>query len=226
MIFEIVYGLKFLLTRSLFISSFIIGYKILNSTPYLLMKISSSLMMIENVFKLGLHMYLLYKNDYDLNFDYFILNRFYPKLKFIRESFNNDIFRAVMVIINIYYFKYVNLLTICRYIFLLPYAIIVKILDKQLNLFLSRYVYSKIINKLLLDSSYKYNPNDKCDTECLICLEEFENDEILVKIKCGHIFHWSCLVDWWKINPLVSCPKCRYANSDKIKQLNIEALYY
>lgn len=40
--------------------------------------------------------------------------------------------------------------------------------------------------------------------ECAICLCEYEKGDELLKLKCGHLFHKSCITDWCKIN--ASCP--------------------
>ena len=41
--------------------------------------------------------------------------------------------------------------------------------------------------------------------ECSICLEKIESNQKSIKLKCGHIFHTSCLT---KINNHL-CPLCR-----------------
>ena len=45
------------------------------------------------------------------------------------------------------------------------------------------------------------------DINCTICLEEFNNDEEIIKLKCNHLFHSKCIDDWIKKNQ--SCPLCR-----------------
>jgi E3 ubiquitin-protein ligase synoviolin len=42
------------------------------------------------------------------------------------------------------------------------------------------------------------------DTTCIICLEEMN---VAKKLRCGHIFHLSCLRRWIEQN--VQCPTCR-----------------
>ena len=42
------------------------------------------------------------------------------------------------------------------------------------------------------------------DTTCIICLEEMA---LAKKLRCGHIFHLSCLRRWIEQN--VQCPTCR-----------------
>lgn len=47
----------------------------------------------------------------------------------------------------------------------------------------------------------------KAFQECSICLESFKNRDKLVRLHCGHRFHYSCLVPWVRI--CGCCPYCR-----------------
>jgi len=52
-----------------------------------------------------------------------------------------------------------------------------------------------------------YNVEQKLiDYECLICLEEFNKNEIVSLIKCGHIYHTHCLYSWFLVKKV--CPLC------------------
>jgi hypothetical protein len=42
--------------------------------------------------------------------------------------------------------------------------------------------------------------------ECLICLEEFNEEEIVSLIICGHIYHTHCLYTWFLKKR--TCPLC------------------
>jgi hypothetical protein len=42
--------------------------------------------------------------------------------------------------------------------------------------------------------------------ECLICLEEFNEEEVVSLIKCGHIYHTHCLYSWFLKKK--TCPLC------------------
>ncbi|EER16180.1 conserved hypothetical protein [Perkinsus marinus ATCC 50983] len=46
-----------------------------------------------------------------------------------------------------------------------------------------------------------------CD--CAICLGEFENDEMVCELKCGHIFHEECVHGWFVSSRKPRCPVCR-----------------
>lgn len=41
-------------------------------------------------------------------------------------------------------------------------------------------------------------------TECVVCLEEFQNDEKIISLSCYHIFHRACLNE-----AVIHCPVCR-----------------
>lgn len=43
--------------------------------------------------------------------------------------------------------------------------------------------------------------------ECPVCLCEFEKGEQLKQLKCQHLFHSECIVNWLKLNR--TCPCCR-----------------
>ena len=43
---------------------------------------------------------------------------------------------------------------------------------------------------------------------CAVCLENFEGDESVCNLKCGHKFHSKCLCIWL-INKNATCPICR-----------------
>ena len=50
----------------------------------------------------------------------------------------------------------------------------------------------------------------KCDDlkECLICMQEFENEDEVTKITCNHIFHKNCIKNW-VCRESNKCPICR-----------------
>lgn len=56
----------------------------------------------------------------------------------------------------------------------------------------------------LQDVTYIHTANEK---NCPICLTPYTADDKIVKTKCDHIFHASCLLSWKHSSP--SCPLCR-----------------
>ncbi len=41
---------------------------------------------------------------------------------------------------------------------------------------------------------------------CLICLQDFAEDELVIKMKCKHIFHSNCMEKWIQVK--LKCPIC------------------
>ena len=48
-------------------------------------------------------------------------------------------------------------------------------------------------------------------SHCVICLDNIKNNQEIVKLKCNHIFHYTCLS---KIKNNL-CPLCRYKITDE-----------
>lgn len=49
-------------------------------------------------------------------------------------------------------------------------------------------------------------PAEKRD--CVICLEKYKNEETVIILPCTHIFHTSCIKDWFKTQD--TCPICKF----------------
>ncbi|KAG1711805.1 hypothetical protein DVH05_009048 [Phytophthora capsici] len=45
-------------------------------------------------------------------------------------------------------------------------------------------------------------------TECVICLSDYENDDKVISLPCGHTFHKDCGMTWLVEHNV--CPTCRY----------------
>ena len=59
------------------------------------------------------------------------------------------------------------------------------------------------------------------DEECCICRDRIEEG---IKLKCNHVFHKTCIKEWFKVNK--TCPLCRAKLIDKITRLiNIKEKY-
>lgn len=43
--------------------------------------------------------------------------------------------------------------------------------------------------------------------KCVICLGEYERDDVIKRLPCGHIFHSECVDRWLKVNR--TCPSCK-----------------
>ncbi|XP_012499672.1 PREDICTED: E3 ubiquitin-protein ligase RNF103 isoform X3 [Propithecus coquereli] len=51
-------------------------------------------------------------------------------------------------------------------------------------------------------------------TECVVCLENFENGCLLMGLPCGHVFHQNCIV-MWLAGGRHCCPVCRWPSYKK-----------
>lgn len=45
-------------------------------------------------------------------------------------------------------------------------------------------------------------------SNCSICMDNYELDKMIVKLKCNHIYHENCIENWL-CNQKVTCPICR-----------------
>lgn len=54
------------------------------------------------------------------------------------------------------------------------------------------------------------NTKDSLEEEphCSICLGEYEDDEKLIKLPCGHVYHEECISSWCTNH--TRCPLCNY----------------
>ena len=48
---------------------------------------------------------------------------------------------------------------------------------------------------------------EKFNTSCSICLEDFEDESKVVVLSCKHIYHKKCIKEWTKIKR--NCPLCK-----------------
>ena len=53
----------------------------------------------------------------------------------------------------------------------------------------------------------KFTPFKDGDKECSICMEKFKKNDMVTDIKCKHLFHKDCIMEWGKYKN--ECPNCR-----------------
>ena len=44
------------------------------------------------------------------------------------------------------------------------------------------------------------------NNECIICLDDMKIGDNIKILKCGHIYHYKCINDWFKVKK--ECPIC------------------
>lgn len=54
---------------------------------------------------------------------------------------------------------------------------------------------------------FSYESQDGKKDECSICLVDFETNDSVVALKCKHLFHKTCIVEW--SSHKAECPNCR-----------------
>ena len=69
--------------------------------------------------------------------------------------------------------------------------------------------------KISHNNKNKSNDNSKC----LICLDNFEDIEIIINLKCNHTFHNKCL-ETWLSHYNNKCPTCRMEIGKSNPKLN------
>lgn len=60
-------------------------------------------------------------------------------------------------------------------------------------------------------------------TDCAVCLTEFEKEEQIRELPCDHIFHESCIHDWFMKAKSPVCPLCRNLLHSGLSMENLEA---
>ena len=43
--------------------------------------------------------------------------------------------------------------------------------------------------------------------DCQICMEKFQDDDLIYKLPCKHLFHKDCILPWFRGHN--TCPVCR-----------------
>ena len=68
---------------------------------------------------------------------------------------------------------------------------------------LERVLWSKLhCMFVVLSGILKHSP------VCSICIDNFEDNDKLITLPCGHCFHAECIKSWLQLE--VFCPNCRY----------------
>ena len=79
----------------------------------------------------------------------------------------------------------------------------------------SKYIYKKcaywaVSHKLTAPSLKQLETIGSGRIECVICLEEFCENDMVVSLRCTHVFHKTCFMDYVS-HAFKICPVCRDA---------------
>lgn len=64
----------------------------------------------------------------------------------------------------------------------------------------------------------KYIETDKKFNECVVCLEDFDNEDIIKELPCRHLYHVKCIDKWLSQNSN-KCPVCKNEVSNGVPLL-------
>ena len=104
---------------------------------------------------------------------------------------HNNIFIDIEFIRNVIVEPIYNIILILRRIFI----------DDISNI-------TRTLNSQELNELNEYNINFEHNDVCSICLDNIEKNNLIIKLKCNHIFHSSCIKEYLK-NYNRNCPICK-----------------
>lgn len=86
------------------------------------------------------------------------------------------------------------------------------ILSVEVVILLSVIIISKMANLSFSETLFRnrdtsLEKDDDESRECAICKEAFNADEAVKRLKCRHLFHSSCIDEWFSIKK--NCPLCK-----------------
>ena len=94
----------------------------------------------------------------------------------------------------------------------------IKEFSKKLRGHITEIQYEKIMTNPKKKLGFQKQINRKTEYErskikfeqydCRICLDYFNDKEIIVNLKCEHIFHHFCILNWREKS--INCPICKY----------------
>ena len=70
-----------------------------------------------------------------------------------------------------------------------------------------------IINQLPVNTLKDVNKLNEENKRCVICYEDFKNNDNIIYLPCFHFFHQNCIINWIKKKP--SCPLCKIKINNK-----------
>jgi len=60
----------------------------------------------------------------------------------------------------------------------------------------------------LPEIAFKKQADEGDGERCTVCLDDYEDGEIVLQLPCSHIFHGHCVPEWFKTQK--TCPLCRH----------------
>ena len=76
-------------------------------------------------------------------------------------------------------------------------------------------INNKLLYKLIIKKIDDINKLHEESKKCIICLEDFINNDIVIYLPCFHVFHKICLMQWIKKH--ATCPLCKLNINEVLK---------
>ena len=73
----------------------------------------------------------------------------------------------------------------------------------------------KLLDKLIIKKIEDIDQLHEESKKCIICLEDFINNDIVIYLPCFHVFHKICLIKWIKRH--ATCPLCKLNINEVLK---------
>ena len=70
--------------------------------------------------------------------------------------------------------------------------------------FKDKYYHKYVLKK---QETFNYDHGTNATKDCAVCLEDFENEKSVTKLRCGHLFCTVCIEKW--LAKSITCPCCR-----------------
>ena len=139
-------------------------------------------------------------------YDYLIIPSLISGITYVNYIRSDDIYRIIKL--NKHYFYNYSLfdsIFILLYLILLAYNLLLIYYSVKVN-YKKYKKYTFNFDTILINiDSDKIN-----EKECSVCLEDFDNTkQICQLVQCTHLFHKTCIINWYNISNKLSCPFCR-----------------
>jgi len=79
-------------------------------------------------------------------------------------------------------------------------------------------------SKNIINQCNTFNYVEDENNSCVVCLCEYEKDEQIKKLLCGHTFHEECIMTWFKNHS--TCPICKASLKEEVEEVKLEPYHF
>ena len=90
--------------------------------------------------------------------------------------------------------------------------------EEEINLKKKIYIFKNIMKPI----QYNIKGHEKYGTQCMICLDNFDENKQICLTNCKHVFHYKCLYDYIIHTSDSHCPDCKFDFFTLIENESIE----